>query len=502
MKIIKTIILIFVLLLGQISFAPAKPLKAKRESVEAFAGANVRYQIVKKRILLSQAFSFSDETIIRTSPASQKSLKPENSASPEGYWQGAIEREGKKWRVNLDIKKEGAQYKALADFVDVDAAGLEFQVKQNGEDLRLERPQPNGKAIIFEGKIQGNVFSGSWTGTNTTAVFSLLLTPAPPKYYHEEEITFQNGDIKLSGTLLLPNRSNNFPAVILTHGSGPATRAAYRSWGLRFAKKGIAALIYDKRGNGKSTGDWRSASMENLADDAVAGLNYLKTRPEINAKKIGVAGHSQGGWVAPLAANRSKEAAFVIASAASGVSPDRQSIYHRASVMREMGFSEEAVKIAAELREKLYASGKLLLEKSPNAAKERKKVSAELAKYAKEPWFEAGAELPPNLDNDNPPRGALELLFFNPVPMWEQVKIPVLLMWGDKDTVVPVTEGRKIIENALKTAENTDVTIKIFPNLDHGSVIVRPKNSAWDFPRVDLNYYETMVDWTLAKTKI
>lgn len=432
----------------------------------------------------------------------QKVSLPEKSVSLEGYWEGAVNREGKEWRVNFEVKKEGENYKALVDFIDVDAAGLEFQVKQNGDTFRLERPQPNGKAIIFEGKVSANRFGGNWTGTNTTATFNFLRSgSAPPKYYREEEVTFKNGDVTLSGTLLLPNRPNGFPAVILTHGSGPATRATYRSWGLKFVKKGMAALIYDKRGNGKSTGEWRTASMENLADDAIAGLNYLKTRSEIDVKKIGVAGHSQGGWIAPLTSVRSKDVAFVIASAASGVSPDKQSIYHRANVIREMGFSEQAVKIATDLREKLYATGRMILEKNPKADEERRKVAVELAKYAKEPWFDAGAELPPNLDDDHPSPGALELLFFQPVPMWEKVKVPVLLMWGDKDTIVPVVEGRAIIENALKTAGNKDVTVKIFPNIDHGSVVVRPKDAPWDFPRVDLNYYEAMADWAVSKTR-
>lgn len=75
------------------------------------------------------------------------------------------------------------------------------------------------------------------------------------------------------------------------------------------------------------------------------------------------------------------------------------------------------------------------------------------------------AALPPNLNNDKPTRGGLELLFFEPVPMREKVKVPVLLVWSDKDTVVPVAEGKTIIENALKKAGNKDLTIKIFPML-------------------------------------
>lgn len=418
------------------------------------------------------------------------------TSSINGFWEGAVEKDGKTWRVNLNIVND----KAFVDFIDVDAHGLEFSVARNGDSWRIERPQPNGKPIIFEGKLANEIFSGAWSGTNTNAVFRLKRGKAPAKFFREEEITFTNGDVTLSASLILPLTKSKFPVVVFTHGSGAETRAPSRSLALRFARRGIAALVYDKRGTGKSSGNWRAASMEDLARDAIAGIEFLKTRAEIDPRKIGVSGHSQGGWIAPLTSVMSKSVAFVITSAASGVSPDRQSIYHRAGVMREMGFSENDIKIATELREKLYASGRLLLENKQNAAEERRKVSVELEKYAKEPWFERGAELPPNLDNDNPSRGALELLFFEPVPMWRKVKVPVLLLWGDKDAVVPVAEGRTIIENALKKAGNKDFTTKIFPNVNHGVVIVN-QSKTWDFPRVDLSYYDAMVDWTLQTLK-
>lgn len=436
-----------------------------------------------------------DEAAIRIS---HSHIEKPATSSLEGYWEGEIKREGKIWRTNLDIKKDGENLKAFADFVDIDGYGREFSVKQTGEIFRLERPQPSGIPLIFEGKIEGDSFKGNWNGLNLTAEFSLKRAVRPAQNFKEEEVSFKNGDVTLSGTLFLPNSSNKVPLVIFTHGSGAETRVPNRSWAMKYARKGIAALVYDKRGTGKSTGEWRTASMDDLANDALAGLNFLKNRPEIDAAKIGISGHSQGGWVAPLTATKSKDVAFVIASAASGVSPDKQSIYHRANVMREQGFSENEIKIATELREKLYATGKMLLENDGKAETERKKVSLELAKYSKEPWFERGAELPPNLDNDKPSRGALELLFFQPVPMWEKVKVPVLLIWGDKDTIVPVAEGRKSIENALQTAGNKDVTTKVFPNVNHSIVIVN-EGKTWDFQRVDLNYFNAAIEWTAER---
>ena len=410
-----------------------------------------------------------------------------------GTWGGVVEREGKTWRTVVRFTAQADGHKALIDFPDADGYDREFSVRKDGETIRLERPQPSGIPIIFEGKIIGDSFTGDWSGFGQTATFNLKRERAPQPFYREREVTFVNGPVTLSGTLVTPLTNAPFPAVVITHGGTPNERAGYRSWAFHFVRRGIAVLIYDKRGAGKSTGETRSASMEDLAADAVAGVNLLRTRPEIDVKRIGVAGHSQGGWIAPLASTMSPHVAFVIASAASGVSPDKQSIYHRASVMRESGFSEDAIKIASDLRRRLYMTGRMILDNDPKAAEERKKLSSELARYANEPWREAAA-LPANLDNDRPTTGGLRLLFFDPVPMWEKVRVPVLLVWGDKDTVVPVEEGKVIIESALKRAGNRHVTTKVLSNVDHGIIKVR-QDKTWDFPRVDLDYYEAMVEW-------
>ena len=172
----------------------------------------------------------------------QTKATSENNSSLKGFWKGEITREGKVWRVNLDIKQTAENYTAYADFVDVDAFGIEFSVKQTVKFSGLKDRSQTEKPLFLKEKSKNNTFNGNWTGTNTKAVFSLQRADAPPKFYHEEEVIFKNGDVTLSGTLLLPKKSNNFPAVVLTHGSGPATRSTYKSWGLKFVEKGIAAL--------------------------------------------------------------------------------------------------------------------------------------------------------------------------------------------------------------------------------------------------------------------
>ncbi len=140
-------------------------------------------------------------------------------------------------------------------------------------------------------------------------------------FYRTEQVGFHNGSIRLSGTLVLPNGPGPHPAVVMIHGSGPATRDALRPWADMYARRGVAVLIHDKRGTGASTGNWARASFDDLAGDALSGAAFLRGRPEINGRQIGLHGMSLGGWIAPLAASRNPDIAFVIVESAPVLSP-------------------------------------------------------------------------------------------------------------------------------------------------------------------------------------
>lgn len=112
---------------------------------------------------------------------------------------------------------------------------------------------------------------------------------------HREEVRFQNGQVTLAGTLLTPqsNRTRH-PAIVFTHGGGPALREFFWGLGYLFAARGVTVLAYDKRGTGESNGNWREASFEDLAGDAIAAAKFLQSRAEINSHGIGFWGLSQG----------------------------------------------------------------------------------------------------------------------------------------------------------------------------------------------------------------
>src|SRR5271154_2961225 len=173
-----------------------------------------------------------------------------------------------------------------------------------------------------------------------------------PQNASEEAIRFTNGDIPLAGTLILPAGAQPHPAVVLFHGSGPQERDLFTArW---FAAQGVAALAYDKRGVGESTGNFRKVPFMDICDDGLAGIAYLKSRKEIDPKRIGVWGLSQGGWLGPLAALRSADVAFVIAVSGPGVSPGEQMIVYYANELRAQGLPEGEIQQAGVLRREIY----------------------------------------------------------------------------------------------------------------------------------------------------
>jgi hypothetical protein len=200
----------------------------------------------------------------------------------QGYWEGSVTREGKVWRVNFEITQVGADksFRAVADFVDAGGIDRVFTVEYDAPHVRLERPQPGGAPIVFDGNVAGDRLSGKFSGVGTTADFMLRRRGSvKPRFYREEAVTFNNGGVKLSGTLLLPLGKNApLPAVVFAHGGAPEARGVNKGWALHFVRCRMAALIYDKRGVGESTGDLRAA---NLDDDKPTrgGLELLFFEP-------------------------------------------------------------------------------------------------------------------------------------------------------------------------------------------------------------------------------
>jgi dienelactone hydrolase len=253
------------------------------------------------------------------------------------------------------------------------------------------------------------------------------------------EVAFRNGDVVLSGTLVKPASGGPFPAVVIVHGSDPDVRGPLLGYAAEvFAQHGIAALAYDKRGKGKSNGYLNNATLEDLAADALAGLEYLKTRPDIDATHLGMVGDSQAGWIIPIAASRSKDVAFMVLVSASAVSPGQQEIFHIESELRASGVSERVV----------------------NSGRKARQLLGDYVVAVNRGQLPATADFK-QIDGINLGE------YHDPVPVLQQLTRPVLIILGGRDPNVPTYHSAAVFDRVLKSAGNTDYTIILYPDADH-----------------------------------
>jgi dienelactone hydrolase len=278
--------------------------------------------------------------------------------------------------------------------------------------------------------------------------------------FRSEEVAFTNGDVTLSGTLVLPEGKGPFPAVVLTQMSSPAPRGAYALQAYYFAAHGMAALMYDKRGVGKSTGDFNKATMEQLADDAIAGIELLARRSDIKASAIGTWGHSQGGWLAPLAAARSQKVAFVIAQSASAVPPAEQEVYRIEHTLRASGFSEEEAKAGAAYQEKLM---RWVTSRGANRAE-----LLAAARASEQARWASHVEIVPDTLKEKPAEATSVFYSYDPLPDLKRLEAPVLYILGEKDAFVPVHKSARLFQQTLDANGHRDHQVWILPRAAHG----------------------------------
>jgi len=245
------------------------------------------------------------------------------------------------------------------------------------------------------------------------AVSSPLPAAAP-----DGEVSFTSHGVTLRGMVVAPEGGGPAPGIVMVHGSGEHDRDDYRAEAEAFAKAGIATLIYDKRTEGYSLFE-RDYSV--LADDALAAVQALRSRPGVDPARVGVWGLSEGGWVAPLAASKSKDVAFAVTVGANGVSPDRQQAWALETYLRRGGVTGSMVDMVASTNMRTLVGA-----------------------------------------------GAFPEAGYDPVPVLEKVRQPVLGLWGELDRLTPPGEAVRIFRETLDRAGNRQYTLKVFPQAQHG----------------------------------
>lgn len=323
----------------------------------------------------------------------------------------------------------------------------------------LARIFPIELEVTFERNQQGEITGLVWHEGDATEIHATKTAP-----YREEQVKFRNKDVTLAGTLVVPLGQGPHPAVVFTHGSGPQMRQRGVLEQL-LVRRGVAVLTYDKRGMGESTGDWKSASFTDLAGDAVAGADLLKTRSDIDPARIGFWGLSQGGWIAPLAASRFGHAAFVVAVSGGGLSPERQEILDTESALRDANFS------AADIDEALaFQNAKNAFMRTGSGWDE---YQALLQADKDKKWygFETTDAWGPESKDDPYWAVTRSFYFYDPAPAIQNLRCPVLFIFGDLDTPKAVQENEAYLRSWFESSRNREGTIKVFPNAGHNLFI-------------------------------
>ncbi len=446
----------------------------------------------------------------------------------EGFWEGKLKVNGAiEIRLALKVEKgkDGALKASLAspdqgaNNIPVSAIGLKdntlsFESKIIGAKYSGKK-NPDGTA--FEGQFeQGGVkLPLTLKKTDKVSQAARPQTPRPPFPYRAEDISYENvsGGVKLAGTLTLPPGSGPFPAVLLLTGSGAQDRDETILGHKPFlvladclTRRGVAVLRVDDRGVGGSTGSTRSSTSDDFAGDALAGVAFLKGRKEIDPAKIGLIGHSEGGLIAPIAASRTKDVAFIVLMAGTGL-PGAEILEAQGRlILKASGASESELKSQREVQKRLIDI--IVREKDEAAARAKlslalKELLAAMPESEKKALGESGGALSEAAVNQFNSPWFRYFLSFDPRPTLRTVRCPVLAINGEKDLQVPSKENLSQIEEALKAGGNRDVKTVELAGLNH---LFQPSKtgSPSEYASIEITIapeaLKTMGDWIVERT--
>ena len=413
--------------------------------------------------------------------ASAKGRMPANAISPlEGTWQGAFQNGIQRFRLQLHITHDEAKkLTGTMDSLDQGANGLPMsKLSESNGSVHFEIKIVYG---LYEGTLNAarNTIIGKWSQDQDSVALEFKRSdevlplrrpqnPVKPLPYKEEEVQFSNENkATLSGTLTIPTGTGPFPGVLLISGSGPMNRdeviaghSPYLVLADDLTRRGIAVLRYDKRGIGKSTGDFFSATTEDFASDASVALAYLKRRKEIVPAKVGVIGQSEGGLIAPIVAGNGG-VAWIVLLAAPAQQGEKIMLAQSEAIAGTAGMPQAEVLRSLEFDRQAYAL--VRSEKDPDVLEKKLDamvVSSGMVERAvpssvqaqihmlSSPWFRY-------------------FLDYDPLPALQKVKCPVLALNGERDLQVNSKENLSLIQKALEDAGNKDVTTKDLPLLNH-----------------------------------
>ena len=431
-----------------------------------------------------------------------------------GKWNGVLKVQGTQLRVSFNVTPTENGYKATMDSPDQKVTGIPIE-KTTFENSILKLELPNAQISYLGTLNKDNVIEGTFTQGGQSfemnlskeliqkQVYARPQEPQKPFPYYTEEVKFDNktDHVTLAGTLSLPKKEGNFPAVILITGSGTQNRdeeilrhKPFLVLSDYLTKKGIAVLRFDDRGAGESTGDYTKASTIDFARDVQAGVDYLKTRKEINKSKIGLIGHSEGGVIAPMIAGNSKDIHFIVLLAGPGLRGDKLLLLQKEMIERQFGVPENDIQKGQEIFKGAYD---IILASSEND----EKLKNNLSNYVQSKFDDKTAK---SFVDQITNVWWYNFLRIDPAVALAKVKCPVLALNGSKDLQVPATVNLETIKKALVKAGNKNATIKELPGLNHLFQECKT-GSPQEYDSIEQTFspiaLEEISNWLLVQTK-
>ncbi|MBE0538370.1 MAG: alpha/beta fold hydrolase [Ignavibacterium sp.] len=408
-----------------------------------------------------------------------------------GIWSGKLELPNTvKLTVVFNLAQDSAgNYSSTLDSPDQGAKGIPTEstiIKDDSITIQIPVIKGffTGKIFYDEMKIVGKWNQGGMVLDLVVKKVDKLeevrrpQEPKEPFPYKSEDVKFENkvDNITLAGTLTLPENGNNFPAVVMITGSGGEDRNEEVFGHKPFlviadylTRNGIAVLRFDDRGIGQSTGNQATGTSEDFVRDVLAGVDYLKSRTEINHSKIGLIGHSEGGMIAPMAAVKSDDVDFIILMAGTGISGDSILILQSELIQRAEGMPEEEIQKSLKEQREIYSMIVSSDDKTTLEKQLRDKFNSEYSAMSDDEKSKLGdPEVYLNMQIKTLTSPWFNYFIkYNPQPTLEKVKCPVLAINGGNDLQVPPEQNLSAIESALKKGGNKNYEIKLLPGLNH-----------------------------------